>query len=431
MVDISPFRGLVYNEKKAGALSSLVSPPYDVISGDLRKKLIGSDHHNIVNLILPEGKIINKYDNAKDLLNDWINKDILQFDNNKAYYMIEIGFNAGGKAKSITGFIGLTNIEPYSKNIVLRHEKTLAKPRKDRYSLLKSSRTNFGLIYTIYRDRKKLVPRVLESYRNTQPFADIIPGYDRNLSLKLWRITDKKDIAIITDSMMDKKILIADGHHRYETSLIYRDESGVSGTKSVSGKEQSPEKYVLTLFMESGQEEIKIYPTYRSIKFNDFNDFGIFLKKSSKCFNINNINPKNADDIACFLDRLREKSVNGFIFYVKKDNFYSFTAKTDITQIEDCSFSGKKLDVDILHGLLINNLEDLYGKSKIIYDHDFDLIIESVNNGSTDLGVFLNPPTIEEMEEICNSGKLMPQKSTFFWPKPSTGLVMYKFDIKK
>jgi uncharacterized protein (DUF1015 family) len=428
MVDISPFRGLVYNEKKAGALSNLVSPPYDVISCDLRKKLIGSDHHNIVNLILPEGGSNNKYDNAKDLLNDWINEDILQFDKDRSYYMIEIGFSAEGKAKSITGFIGLAKIEPYSKNIILRHEKTLSKPRKDRYGLLKSSRTNFGLIYTIYRDREKLVPRILESYKSAKPFADIIPGYDRALSLKLWRITDKKDITVITDSMMDKKILIADGHHRYETSLMYRDESGVSGSVSGSSKEQSPERYVLTLFMESGQDDIKIYPTYRSIKFDDLTDFEIFLKKSSKCFDINNINIKTADDIASFLNRLREKSVNGFIFYTKKDNFYSFITKTKRSQNKDCYFPGKKLDVDILHGPVINQLNDLYGKSEIIYNHDFDLIIESVNDGSADLGIFLNPPTIEEMEEICNSGKLMPQKSTFFWPKPSTGLVMYKFD---
>ncbi len=428
MVDISPFQGLVYNKKKAGDLSNLISPPYDVISGDLRKKLTGSTHHNIVNLILPEGGSNNKYDNAKDLLNDWINEDILQFDKDRSYYMIEIGFSAGGIAKSITGFIGLTKIEPYSQNIVLRHEKTLLKPREDRYSLLKSSRTNFGLIYTVYRDRKKLVPRVLESYKDTKPFADIIPGYDRGLSLKLWRITDQKDIAVITDSMMDKKILIADGHHRYETSLMYRDKSGVSGIISGAGKEQCPEGYVLTLFMESGQEDIKIYPTYRSIKFDDFTDFGIFLKKSSKCFDINNINIKTADDITSFLDRLREKSVNGFIFYVKKDSFYSFTAKTKRSENKDFCFPIKKLDVDILHGLMINQLEDLYGSSEIIYNHNFDLIIKSVNNGSADLGVFLNPPTIEEMEEICNSGKLMPQKSTFFWPKPSTGLVMYKFD---
>ena len=428
MVDISPFRGLVYNNKKTGDLSNLISPPYDVISGNLRKKLISSDHHNIVNLILPEGRSNNKYDNAKDLLNDWINEEILQFDEDRSYYMIEIGFSVGGKAKSIKGFIGLTKIEPYSKNIVLRHEKTLSGPRKDRYGLLKSSRTNFGLIYTIYRDPKKVVDQVLESYKTTKPFTDIIPYYDSDLSLKLWRITDKKDISNITDSMADKKILIADGHHRYETSLMYRDKSGVSGTLPGSNNEQSPEGYVLTLFMESSQEDIKIYPTYRSIKFNNFTDFGIFLQKSSKCFDISKINIKTAGDITSFLDRLREKSINGFIFYTKKDSFYSFTAKTKGAQIKDCSFSSKKLDVDILHGPMINLLEDLYGKSEIIYNHEFDFIIESVNNRSTDLGVFLNPPTIEEMEEICNSGKLMPQKSTFFWPKPSTGLVIYKFD---
>ena len=428
MVEISPFQGLAYNKKKTGDLSNLVSPPYDVISDDLREKLIGCDHHNIVNLILPEGDCNNKYDNAKDKLNNWINEEILRFDEERSYYMIEIGFTAGGKSKSITGFIGLAKIEPYSKNIVLRHEKTLSKPRKDRYGLLKSTRTNFGLIYTIYRDRKKLVPRVLESYKSTEPLTDIIPCYDRDLSLKLWRITDKKDTTIITDSMMDKKILIADGHHRYETSLMYRDESGASGIAFESGKELPPEGYVLTLFMESSQEDIKIYPTYRSIRFNDFTDFGIFLQKSSKCFGINSVNIKDADDITSFLDRLREKSINGFIFYTKKDGFYSFIAKAKGPKIRDCVFSDKKLDVYILHGVIIDQLEDLYGKSETVYNHDFDFIIDNINNNHGDIGVFLNPPTIDEMEEICNSGKLMPQKSTFFWPKPPTGLVMYKFD---
>jgi len=428
MVDISPFRGLVYNKKKTGDLSNLISPPYDVVSNKLRKELIDTDHHNIVNLILPEGGSTNKYDAARNLLNYWIDKEILQLDKERSYYMIEIGFNAGGKEKSITGFIGLTKIEPYSKKIVLRHEKTLPKPRKDRYNLLKSSRTNFGLIYTIYRDRKKLVPQLLETYKSTKPFADTTPYYDNELSLKIWRITDKKDIGIITDAMADKKILIADGHHRYETSLMYKDESAVSASPSTGS---SPEEYVLTLFMESSQKDIKIYPTYRSIKFNDFTDFGIFLQKSSNCFDISKISIKCEDEITGFLDQLSEKSLNGFIFYTGGDRFYRFIAKVPESKPEDCGFSGRILDVDILHHILIGQLEDLYGNSDIKFNHDFNSIVDNVRKGNSDLGVFLNPPTIDEMEEICDSGKLMPQKSTFFWPKPSTGLVMYKFDIKK
>ena len=428
MVDISPFRGLVYNIDKAGELSNLISPPYDVVSDQLREKLTDSADHNIVNLILPGGDTRNKYDNARNLLNNWIDNEILIFDEDKSYYMIEINFSEGGKAKNITGFIGLAKIEPYSKNIILRHEKTLLKPKKDRYELLKNSRTNFGLIYTIYRDRNKLIPRLLQSYKSIKPFIDLVPDYARDISLKLWRITDKKDTDAITTSMADKKILIADGHHRYERSLIYRDESGISNTATGSIEERSPEEYVLTMFMESSQEDIKIYPTYRSIKFNDFNDFGIFLQKSSKCFDINNINIKTADGIIGFLGRLGEASVNGFIFYTKKDGFYSFIAKAKGPKIRDCVFSDKKLDVYILHGVIIDQLEDLYGKSETVYNHDFDFIIDNINNNHGDIGVFLNPPTIDEMEKICNSGKLMPQKSTFFWPKPSTGLVMYKFD---
>ena len=432
MVDISPFKGLIFNKDKVGDLSTVISPPYDVVSEDLKKDLLISNQYNIVNLILPQGDAKNKYRNAKILLNEWIDNGILEFDDDESYYMIEIGFITAGKTSRITGFIGLTKIEPYSNNIVLRHEKTMSKPKKDRYELLKASRTNFGLIYTIYRDRQKQVPGILESYKEIKPIIDIIPDYDTGISLKLWKITDKKDISRITGAMRDKKILIADGHHRYETSLLYRDESAASPESStVHSAGSSPEEHVLTLLVESSQEDIKIYPTYRSIKFKHFSDIEIFLQKSSNCFEISDVSIKCEDDITGFLDQLGKKSLNGFIFYTGGDRFYRFIAKNPESRSRDCGFSGKILDVDILHHVLISQLEDLYGKSEIGFDHDFDSILDNVRKGNSDLGVFLNPPTVDEMEEICNSGKLMPQKSTFFWPKPSTGLIMYKFDIKK
>ncbi len=428
MVDISPFRGLLYNKEKIGDLSTVISPPYDVVSDHLRKKLSGANHYNIVNLILPDGDEERKYASARDLLNNWIDEGALEFDKDQSYYILEIGFNIGGKAKKIIGFIGLTKIEPYSKNIVQRHEKTLSGPKKNRYRLLKNCRTNFGLIYTIYRDRKKLIPGILKTYKSTEPLIDIAPYYDHNLSIKLWKAADKKDIGIITDAMRNNKILIADGHHRYETSLMYRDESmgSISSTGSPSG--QCPEDFALTLFMESSQEDIKIYPTYRTIKFKDFTNFEVFLQNSSTCFDTAIMDIKNAADITSFLDDLRNRSVKGFIFYTVENRFYCVTAGTGGKQSANCGFSGKELDVSILHNIMINRLESLYGKSKVIFNHDFDHVIESVKNGDSDLGIFLNAPTISEMEEICNSGKLMPQKSTFFWPKPATGLVMYKFD---
>ncbi len=228
--------------------------------------------------------------------------------------------------------------------------------------------------------------------------------------------------------MRNKKILIADGHHRYETSLMYRDESSTSSLNTGSSAGHCPEDFTLTLFMESSQEDIKIYPTYRTIKFKDFTDFEIFLQDSSTCFNTAIIDIKSADDITSFLDDLRNRSAKGFIFYAGENRFYGLTAGTGGKELANCGFSGKELDVSILHNIMISCLESLYGKSKVTFSHDFDHVIECVKNGDADLGIFLNAPTISEMEEICNSGKLMPQKSTFFWPKPATGFVMYKFD---
>ncbi|MCJ7665644.1 MAG: DUF1015 domain-containing protein [Actinobacteria bacterium] len=428
MVDISPFRGLLYNKEKTGDLSTVISPPYDVISDQLKKKLSGSNHYNIVNLILPEGDEDNKYSAARDLLNNWISRGVLGFDKDESYYILEIDFSIDGKKKIITGFIGLTKLEPYKNNIVLRHEKTSSIPRKDRYGLLKKCRANFGLIYTVYRDRERLITQILKSYKNREPFTEIFPYYDQNLSLRLWKITNKKDMSIITDTMRDKKILIADGHHRYETSLKYKNESSSSDSDSGSIAGIRAEDFALTLFMESSQENIKIYPTYRSIKFQDFKDFELFIQKSSVCFNIIITNIKSSADITVFLDDLKKKSVRGFIFYTRENKFYSFTAIKTEERPCKCDFSDKELDVNILHTILIRDLEYLYGKSEITFSHDFDLIIERVKNGDSDLGIFFNAPTINEMEEICNSGKLMPQKSTYFWPKLPTGLVMYKFD---
>ena len=428
MVDISPFKGLLYNKYKTGDLTTLISPPYDVISEQLRKKLSGSNPYNIVNLILPEGDGGKKYTKARDLLNNWINKGILKFDEAESYYILEIGFKIGGKKKIITGFIGLAKLEPYDSNIILRHEKTLSRPKKDRYDLLKKCRTNFGLIYTIYRDPEKLVPDMLESFKNKGPFTEIYPYYDRGLSLRLWKISNKKNIDAITKAMRNKKLLIADGHHRYETSLKYRNESKSYDPDSGYSTGLKAEDFALSLFVESSQQDIEIYPTFRSVKFKYFTDFKLFQQKSSECFDITITDIKSSSGITRFLDDLRKRSVKGFIFYTGENRFYSFTAIKTEERSDKCAFSDKELDVNILHTIMIKDLEYLYGKSEITFSHDFDLIKESVRKGDADLGIFLNAPTICEMEEICNSGRLMPQKSTYFWPKPSTGLVMYKFD---
>ncbi len=413
MVDISPFRGLIYNKDKIKDISDVVSPPYDIISEDIRNKIL-CNHENIVNLILPSGNNDEKYTNARDLLEEWVEKKILIQDDQQCYYIIEIGFDLNGEKKKMLGLIGLAKIEPYSSGKILRHEKTLSAPKKDRYRLLRACRTNFGLIYTIYRDNEREIDSIMRSYVRQKPFMDICPCYDSSLSFRLWKISDKSDIDMITGSMKTRPILIADGHHRYETSLMYKNKA------KKSSRGPLPEDFVLTLFMESGQEDIKIYPTYRSINFNDFDDIDNYFDIANKKYTIRPLNINNASDIKNTLDDFRKENTIGFIFY-HKNGVHSLV-------LNDYDHTDKpEMDIYILHNDILKGLDKLYSIKDISFNHDEDIIIDNVKKGISELGIFLNPPSIDEMEEICYSGGLMPQKSTFFWPKPCTGLVMYRF----
>jgi uncharacterized protein (DUF1015 family) len=259
MVEISPLKGLVYNKEKTGDISKLVSPPYDVVSPKKRKDLLSFSPENIINLILPQGDGDTKYQNASRILAEWINNKILIQDECNCYYGLRINFKTAQEEKSLSGFIGLTRIEDYKSGGVLRHEKTLSGPKEDRFKLLESCRTNFGLIYTIYK-RSITVKDILEHNLAREPDISITPRYDSSLSFDLWKISDMDAVKKVTEAMKERQILIADGHHRYETSLMYRNKFSNSSTPG-------PKDYVLMLFMDSSQEELKIYPTYRSLSF--------------------------------------------------------------------------------------------------------------------------------------------------------------------
>jgi len=413
MVEISPLRGLVYNKEKIKDISKVVSPPYDVVSPKNRKDLLSFSNENIISLILPQGEGDDKYKNASRILDEWINNKILIQDGCNCYYGLRINFKTSGAEKSLSGFIGLTRIEDYSSGGVLRHEKTLSGPKEDRFKLLESCRTNFGLIYTIYK-RSRAVKDILDHNLGQEPDISIIPCYDSSLAFDLWKISDKDEVEKITAAMKERQILIADGHHRYETSLMYRNK--FPGAGSTPG----PEDYVLMLFMDSSQEELKIYPTHRSLTFKKDIDMEEIIRLLSDKYDINPTVIKDGTDVISLLGNFDNNKETGFLFHTRKGS-YSLVLK------EGHSHDGlEKADVFILHEDLIDELDKIFGLEDISFNHDSDQIIEDILENNFDLGIFLNPPTISDMEKICYSGGLMPQKSTYFWPKPCTGLVMYK-----
>ncbi|MBM3702553.1 MAG: DUF1015 domain-containing protein, partial [Actinobacteria bacterium] len=211
MVDILPFNGLIYNKNKIKNISDVISPPYDVISPSLEKMLYNLDPYNIINLILPKGSNKEKYKNANKILNNWIENNILKFDNEKCFYILEENFYVGTKRKKNLGFIGLTKIEPYSQLKIIPHEQTLPEPKQDRLNLLASCRTDFGVVYTLYNDNQNKVLKIFKNTIQKKPFIDTYAGYDSTLKFKLWRISNISEIKEIIKIMRDKKLIIADG----------------------------------------------------------------------------------------------------------------------------------------------------------------------------------------------------------------------------
>jgi uncharacterized protein (DUF1015 family) len=431
MVDIIPFRGFTYNKNKVGNISKVVSPPYDVISADLKKELYNLHPYNIVNLILPAGSGKDKYIEAKKTLAAWIEKEILKPDEDTCFYIIEESFIQDSKIKKISGFIGLTKLEPYSEAHIIPHEKTSSKVKEDRLKLLAECRMDFGMVHTLYNDKKNKINNILQNNLNKSPVIDIKAGYDLNLGFKLWKITDSKYINEIIKFMKDRKLIIADGHHRYETSLNYRNSLLKLRNKNKTNKIY-PEDFVLTLYINNSQNDFIVLPTHRILKFKNYPGLEKIADTISVFFHIKKETLKSTNYIYKKLLESKSRGLKSFYLYDETKRIYFITLKSKYSRvphdIKDMSRYCSNMDINLLNKFFMEKLTDRYETTGIDYTHSMEDIIKNVNSGKFNIGIFLNAPTVEEIEKICSAGCIMPEKSTYFYPKPCTGLVMHKFN---
>ncbi|MCL5072168.1 MAG: DUF1015 domain-containing protein [Actinobacteria bacterium] len=423
MVDISPLNGLIYNPEKISKYSEVLAPPYDIISSSLKEDLKKYNPYNIVALTLPdETSTMNRYENAEAILSDWIKKEILKYDFKKCFYLFEEIFTENGNQKSFKGFIGLLKVEEYGAGKVLRHEKTLSKPKEDRLALLKACRANLEFIYTIYNDNDGEISTTLNYSFKDRPSISTGVRYDPSLNFRLWKISDEEIINKIKDLMKSKTLLIADGHHRYETSRLYKEH-----------------EYVLALFVSGNQKDILIHPTHRAIKFNNSIKPDEIIKKIGKYFIVEKIKPA----VSCIRDKMLESfsmQKKSLCIYFKNKNCYFITLKADLKKLykklnivkEHFSADYEYLDVNILHRLIIETILADSAVKEINFIHSIEEVLELIDkndaNSYFDAGFILNAPTIETVEKLSYAGQIMPQKSTYFYPKPCSGLVVYKFD---
>ncbi|MBI4650326.1 DUF1015 domain-containing protein [Candidatus Desantisbacteria bacterium] len=438
MAKIRPFTGIRYNLNLITDISLVTSPPYDVISHHDQKMYYEKHENNIIRLILGleypgDNETGNKYTRAKNYFKDWQKKDILISDDTPSIYLYSQEFTLKGhkEAQILHGFICLVKLEDFSSGIICPHEQTLSAPKKDRFELMRNCEANFSQIYGLYSDKKFQIEKFLNPIFKTPPLIKT-PDKD-GVKNELWKVSDIDVINQITTLMKDKVIVIGDGHHRYETALNYKNERK-NNNPSHTGQE--PYNYVMFMLVNAEDPGLTILPTHRLLhNLSDLNMKSL-MNQISEYFEITKLDYDIESEITISRKMVEiGKTKHAFCLYAGKDDYYLLVLKDEkaIERYTDKSKSDvwQKLDVAILHNFIIEQFLDighhhLKDGKHIVYNHNFNDCIERVNKGEFQLALFLNPTHPDEVMEISGQGELMPQKSTYFYPKLLTGLVINK-----
>ncbi len=425
MAEIKGFKGLRFTEK-AGQIDTLCCPPYDIISEAQRQEYLKENPYNVIRLELPrEGE--NPYEQAGATLHEWLQDGIVAPDDRDTLYIYEELFEVRGERKSVKGFVCRVKIEEFSKNVVLPHEETLSKAKTDRFNLMQATSCNFSQIYSLYIDEKRDTAARLETLSKGAP--DVCFTDEGGVTHRLWAVTDPKEISAICGSMADRKLYIADGHHRYETALNYRNHCREQGlSKAGDGTD-----YVMMMLVDMNHEGLIVFPTHRLVRDLPSFDAAAAMKACEPYFELTEKdNVKNAEEE---LEALYRAGKKAFGFYTGGGTWTQMVLR-DMAPVR-ALMKGKSealqaLDVSVLHTLVLEKLfgidkENMANQVNLTYTRVFKEAVDGVDEGSFQCAFILNPTRVSEILDVAAAGEKMPQKSTYFYPKLITGLVMNRF----
>jgi uncharacterized protein (DUF1015 family) len=442
MAEIIPFRGVLYNPIKIGNMENVVAPPFDIISKREQLEYHEKHPHNIIRLTL--GKIHeddtntnNRYTRAAECFNQWLSGHIMERDKTPAFYFTAMEFTHENRMVTRYGLIALVGLEPFEKGVVLPHEKTFPNVKSERLELMKACHANFSPIFSLYSDKTN---RVLDKLKKAIANRTADNAFTDSNGQKhfLWRITDTAIHRYVSDAFKDKLLFIADGHHRYETALNYRD--WVSANRP-DFSEDHPANYVMMYLCSMEDPGLIILPAHRMLNQVPAAARASLIQKAGAYFDIITIPYKNgqqAEASAQFISILSSNNSKNCIGVFMKDR-RELNVLTLKSGVMDQMFTDelpevvRNIDVTVLSRLIFMEIfgfdQFRHDNEKLIaYSSSVKDAINAVDTGKHDIAFIMNPTKIQQVRKIAEAGLVMPRKATYFYPKVITGQVLNKLD---
>jgi uncharacterized protein (DUF1015 family) len=407
MADLQPLRTLRYEPAAVGSLADVIAPPYDVIDDAMRAELAARSPYNVVHVDLPRS-----YDEAAATLRDWRSGGVLVQEDEPAVWVLRQDYTApDGASRSRTGFFARVRVDQYGPGRIRPHERTHPGPKEDRLRLTRATRTNLSAIFALFPDSDGIAERATAHITAAEPFATV--GGDT-----LWRSGDEDLIAELQMALADAELLIADGHHRYETARVYADEVGGEGDH----------RYVLMLLCALSDPGLLVFPTHRLLTgLKDNTEKQIAVRDVLR----GNFEIEELGDTS----ELEPPVSDGRVAFGYMDSFFKrpFRVTLKDQAIADRALPGlpqpyRRLDTAVLESLILRGAlkmseDDISHLRGLHYSKDLEDAIEAVESGRADAGFFMRPTPVEQVREVAATGESMPPKSTYFYPKVPTGLV--------
>jgi len=434
MPEIAPFRGILYT-KQAGEPTRLLAPPYDVISDGERAQLEALDPHNCVRLILPQPEQGSKdedsrYARAATTLKQWLDEGALARDREPAIYRYHQIFLVDGKEVVRKGFIARIRLARFDEGVVLPHERTLAGPKLDRLKLMRATRHHFSQVFGLYHDPDRKTDEPFAAVEQTAPAIE--GATTDGVTHRLWRLTDSLSIKQVIDQLEDKKIYIADGHHRYETMLALRDELRKDG-----GSDRSSIEYGSMFFCNMDDPGLVVFPTHRVLFGLAQFDRPSLLARAREFFTISEGPLAPPQVVKQALAGHGKRGPTVALACPGADKIAYLRVRGDLIVSSVPAMAGPKelhsVDVALLHGLLFETLlgisrEAQEKQTNLRYVKDWQKAFDELAAPGVQAVFLMNPTPVKQVKAVADAGEVMPQKSTFFYPKIASGLVLNPID---